>query len=176
MAFRRTFNRSSFPVGRAVRRKVLWFGTAEAAVDWTAVAGSAKLLVLTTNIADPVTIVRNRGLLGVRSDQSVATEDQIGAWGMAVVTADAANAGAASLPGPMTDSSFPWLMFEPFAQSFVFKSGIGVYPSFGDMRLVDSRAMRKITEGQSLVLMYESGVNSAGVDVLANMRTLLKVA
>ena len=172
------FRNRSIPrsAGRGYVRKTVWAGTAEASVTWTVVGVSAKVILLSTTPTEPLTVIRNRALLGVKSDQFAASEVQMGAFGLAVVSTDALNAGAASVPGPMSDPSFGgWMLFEPFSQDLKVGSQVGIEPKFGDMRNADSKAMRKIDDGESLVLVYESGQNSLGVSVFANLRTLSKL-
>ena len=50
------------------------------------------------------TIVRTRGMFSVGSDQGLAAEFPFGAFGIAVVSNDAASAGAGSIPSPYTDA------------------------------------------------------------------------
>ena len=49
------------------------------------------------------TVLRVRGRLWVVSDQSAAVEDQLGAFGMMVVTEQAFASGAAAIPFPSTN-------------------------------------------------------------------------
>ena len=173
MAFRRNSNRGSFP--RKARRNLEWIGTAEASVTWQTVAAGAKLLGLIFPITSPGTILRTRGLLQIRSDQIVATENIMGAFGMAVVSTDAADAGAASIPGPMSDPGWSgWFVFEMFSDVLKFQSGIGFQSNYPQTRMLDGKAMRKVNANDTIVVVYESGANSLGVNVLANIRMLIQ--
>ena len=51
----------------------------------------------------PFTIVRSRFEVGIISDQTAATEDQLGAIGMAVVSDQAVAVGVTAVPTPITD-------------------------------------------------------------------------
>jgi hypothetical protein len=96
----------------------------------------------------------------VSSDQILASEFIVGAFGMCVVSEDAFAAGAASIPGPFSDASSDlWMVHQYFAQSFQFASGVGAgfNGSFGMQLDIDSKAMRKVTEEERLVVMVENG-------------------
>jgi len=90
------------------------------------------------------------------------------ALGGVIATDIAFAAGAASIPGPITDIEDDiWMFF-----SSISGGGTTVAPDF---RVFDSRAMRKIDEGSRLVIMIENqtGAN-IGFSVL--LRVLAKVA
>ncbi len=101
MAFRsRSFSPSRLSRG-GPRRKTLWGQSGE--IGEVTIANNTKVLVsrFTSATLEPIvpfTIVRTRGLISVRSDQAAGTEPQVGAFGIAVVSEDAAVAGAVSIP------------------------------------------------------------------------------
>ncbi len=135
------------------------------AVSFTTIAPGAKTLILAfANLAGiNETVRRTRGVLSVRSDQSVAPEAQLGALGMVVVNDLAIAAGAASIPGPVTDASDDgWFVWVPFAQSGKFSS----VSNFGGERyVIDSKAMRKVEEGFQVAVMVENASASDGLEV-----------
>ena len=87
-------------------------------IDATIIAATAKVLlgsfVLSGDFDETVT--RSRGAMMVRSDQSAASETQIGAMGMIVVSDDAFAAGITALPGPATDVGNDVPLFEVVIQ------------------------------------------------------------
>ena len=125
--------RRSF-AGRGVvqRRKTLWLAsTAETAVTNL----GANLIIFDQSLTTaekarrPFTIVRTRGRLWVRSDQTAATETPLGALGMAVVSDQATAIGGTALPLPITNQdSELWFVWEPFASMLVQESAIGFSP------------------------------------------------
>ena len=80
--------------------------------------------------------------------------------GIAVVSLDAAAAGAASLPDPGGDPQYPWLHWAQYdffmpSTGVIFDLGWGVRVPF------DSRTMRKVKPSESLVFVIEYA-NNAG--------------
>ena len=166
---------------RAPRRLTQWGGTTVAATAFANVAPSSKVILLSIDAATlaaitPFTLVRTRGMFAVQSDQQAASEFQLGAFGMAFVTDAALAAGAASIPGPQTDSSWDgWHVFQPFIQRMVFQSGIGLYPEFAIQYEIDSKSMRKVEDEMALVLMVENASAAHQISVAANIRNLFKL-
>ena len=174
--FRRTGVRRGFSGPRGARRATIWVGTLEAAVTFTGVGAGAKSLLLTNAIGEPLTIVRTRGIVTVKTDQFAASEDQIGALGIAVVNSTAAALGVTAVPGPMSDeSSDLFFVYEMFGNTFQLGSAVGFRPDQGITRVIDSRAMRKATAEEDIVVVWENGVNGNATSVLVNLRTLFKL-
>ncbi len=122
----------------------------------TAVAGGAKVLVGSFFTDGPTTVRRTRGLISWVSDQVAAIELPMGAFGLCVVSDDAFAAGAASLPGPFTDAgSELWFVHQyVYARNIASTAGIEAWPN---QYVIDSSAMRKFTEEERIVVMWESG-------------------
>ena len=174
--FQRSGFRRNFSGPRGARRATSWAGTVDASVGFTGAAASAKVLLLVADHTEPVTIVRTRGLVTVKTDQFAASEDQVGALGMAVVNTTASTLGATGVPGPMTDpSSELWYVYEMFGNTFQLGSAVGFRPDQGISRDIDSKAMRKVDEGQSQVIVWENGIDGNATSVLVNLRTLFKL-
>ncbi len=104
------------------------------------------------------TIRRNIGGIYVMSDQGAATELQHGAFGITVANDLALAAGAASLPGPITDMDDDgWMVWQGFTQGMLFASAVGLQgANFGMWYPFDSRAMRRVEEGYGLAMMVEN--------------------
>jgi len=84
---------------------------------------------------------------------------------MMVVSDLAIAAGAASIPGPVTDSDDDgWFVWVPCMSQFQFVSGVGIDPDAGRYFPFDSRAMRRTEEGFGIAVMWETG-SADGVQV-----------
>ena len=150
------------------------------------VAGTGKTLwstaiALTGN--PRATIVRIRGSLMLRLILATSVGDGFhGAIGLGVTTNEAFTAGAASIPGPVTQADWGGWMWHSFFQVL----GIAAQSSgqdtarniTADIRMdIDSKAMRKFEDEQVLFGMVEStevGVASMSVD--ADTRVLFKLS
>ncbi len=160
-----------------MRRNTEWI---EAPVDSTTLA-SASTAVLTgvlsagSLLLRPFTIVRTRGMFYARSDQTAALEDWSVALGYAVVSEQATAIGVTAVPTPETDKgSDLWFVYEEIFGTFGFISGVGVF--MGDYsRSFDSKAMRKVEDGQDLSIVVETSAISAGVKVVESARILVKL-
>ncbi len=137
----------------------------EAAV-YTVVAAGTKVLLATIVLSNPginETIRRTRGRFSVHSDQASGGEPQLGALGFIVVNDLAIAAGAASIPGPVTDASDDgWFVWEPF-QSFGFNGTVGTL--FDRSYMFDSKAMRRVEEGFTIALMVENANGTTGLNI-----------
>ncbi len=132
----------------------------------TTVAAATKVVMASATLSNPgigETVRRTRGRLWVGSDQQVATEDYVGAFGIIVVSDLALAAGAASIPGPVTDRNDDgWLVWESTANRFQLGSNIGFESNKMQMIEFDSRAMRKVEEGFGLAFMFENASPADG--------------
>ncbi len=143
-------------------------GRARPATDWgrvilpsVTVGAATKALLGSFALSNPgigETVRRTRGRFHVVSDQGSVTEVQNGALGFIVVNDLALAAGAASIPGPVTDAADDgWFVWEGFSQ--VTQLTVGVANAAGTMSLLyefDSKAMRKVADGFSIAIMFES--------------------
>ncbi len=134
-------------------------------MGFTAVAASTKVLLGSFTVAGASeTMRRTRGLVQWTTNQILASEFSIGAFGMCVVTEDAFAAGVASIPGPFTDAgSDVWFVHQFMMHSFQFASGVGIEGQFGNQYEIDSSAMRKVSEEQRVVLVVENGSANGAV-------------
>ncbi len=122
----------------------------------------------------PATIVRTRGVVAIKSDQSAAAEEQLGAFGMGFVNTVAGALGITALPGPAADCGWPgWFVHQFFNQSMDFSSAVGlhldsvIYP-------IDSKAMRKFKGDEDLVFMVENFGTTGGLEFAVSFRILTK--
>ncbi len=172
--------RRSFVGGRAQRRLTEWQGYTAGLTDAVNLAAATSQLDSSTTEATlasvvPATIVRVWGELWIKSDQLAATENPYGAYGMAVVSEQARALGVTALPAAMADSgSDLW-----FVQG-LWHAGVSVSTVAGTEQLwsrysFDSRAMRKISDGEGIVFMIENQHATHGARYQLFYRTLFKL-
>jgi len=153
-------------VARGSRRSnKSWSGVVD--VNNSIAGGSAKILLgslVPSNVGIDETILRTVGLLHVHSDQIAASEPFEGAFGMMVVTDLASAAGAASIPGPLTDiADDGWFVHVPFSGQLAFGSGVGFDGDSGLNERFDFKSKRVVEgKGKVIALMIESSTSSGG--------------
>ena len=124
----------------------------------TSVAPATKVLVGSFATTEPQTVRRTFGLVNWRSDQVAADESPMGAFGMCVVSEDAFAAGVASLPGPFTDANSDlWFVHQYLFSAVEFTSAAGFESAAGRQYPISSKAMRKFTVEERVVLVIENG-------------------
>ncbi len=170
---RRAVRSSRF--SRGPRRATDWSASgAQAAVTGVG-ASTATLLQSFTPIVGGETAIRIRGLIGVASDQQSATELQLGAVGIAVVTQQAQSVGITAIPHPDTDAAWGgWMWHSYFARKIFFTTGVGFQFDVMHQIPIDSKSMRKVDEDERLVVVVENSA-AFGIDIYANIRILSKV-
>ncbi len=141
------------------------------------IPAASKVLFLTFVLNNPAigeVIRRTRGRFMAQSDQSSAAELQLGAWGVVVAGDRALIAGAASLPGPVTDRNDDgWLLWEGILQQSISTDGATAtalaIPRVFDY---DSKAMRRIEEGFGLAVMVENSSATFDFEFFISMSLL----
>jgi len=177
--FRRVARRVVVPLRGTggAKRQTEWIGSADQA--YSGVTGDTKTLLQTfastgSILTSRSTIIRTRGLLSISAGTEAADREIVGAMGMAVVSDQAAAAGAGSIPGPWSNQDWDgWFVWIAFAMSFGFTSAAGVLLEHVNF-LFDSKAMRKFNSGESAVVMVETVAQS--VRVAVPFRQLYKLA
>ncbi len=164
--------------GRGPRRETDWIALSPL-VD--TLDGSGTVLVSTANAAlqalAPYTIVRTHLYWSFQSDQVIASEFFACAIGMAVVSSQSAAVGVGSIPTPLTDlGSDKWLLWDFMTGAFNFQSAVGVDAQFESNHYrIDSKAMRKVEDGEASVLVLEAPAFSSGMTVTTAGRQLIKL-
>ncbi len=124
----------------------------------TTVAPATKILLGTLALSNPgisETARRTRGVVSVSFDQTVANENQVGAFGMIIVNDLAVSVGASAIPGPFTDNDDDgWFVYQQINQRGSANINAGVTSHLYEF---DSKAMRKASEGFAVALMIENG-------------------
>ena len=169
----RTFNR-----GGTRKRQTEW-AICSVPTGYTVVAAGAKAILVSVPAVtlaqdSPSTVVRFRGVLSVRSDQAGASEDQIGAFGVGFINEVAGALGVTGTPGPASECSWGgWFVHRFFTQRWQFISGVGVDAHVATQYELDSKAMRKFTEDERLMMVIEN-FGADGIAVALSFRLLLK--
>jgi len=146
-------------------------------LEFQAAIGAPTLLAAITQASldgiAPGTLARVRGWIHIVSDQAAASEDQSGAFGVMVVKETARAAGVASLPTPITEgANDDWQTYVPFAGSGSTTVG-GGRQGFGYE--VDSKAMRKFSNGDAIVVTVEQSTASNGFNINGTLRLGFKL-
>ena len=156
------------PVGRARPGRP---GTWARLVDAEILTAATKTLMAVATLSTSFNETVRRVIVDavVQSDQVSASERFQVAMGMCVVSDAAIAAGAASLPGPLTDLDddlwFFWTAFH--GNVSVGATALNVQNLAQPSRHVESRAMRRVVEGQQVAIMAEAG--AVGVDLLYSL-------
>ena len=106
------------------------------------------------------TVRRTRGRILIFSDQVAQHELLQGAFGMVIVNDLALAAGAASIPGPVTDQDDDgWFVWESLMAVSTLADNTA--PAAGHSQVggvidFDSKAMRRVEEGFGIALMFEN--------------------
>ena len=176
---RRQFSR---PLRQGQRRLTEWVQSADVTGGTVLAAGQCFLAqsIPEANLLSqgllPSTIIRTRGVLWTSSDQDAANEEAFGAMSMAVTSEPARAAGVASLLCPILD--------EDADQFFVYQTWAGMNggPSTGALfsrpwytQVFDSKAQRKVVDGNAVVVVIENGSASAGAKFIIKLRMLFKL-
>ena len=180
MANIRTARRSGFVLRDGKnRRETFWVGIAPT----TTTLATATPVLFTGFGADslalrPFTIIRTRGVLNLSSDQVAATEPYLAAFGMAVVSDQALAVGVTAVPTPINEAgSDLWFLYESLTGAFTFGDATGRIDSAGTFKEFDSKAMRKVEDGQDLAIVMEaSGAGTfEGCNMAKHGRMLIKL-
>ena len=173
MARRFASNRNN----RGPRRVSSWI---EIPIIATNVSGSSSLIAALDAgelARRPFTIVRTHLEVLIRSDQLIADEIQLGAVGLAVVTDQARAVGVTAVPTPVSDdNSDSWFVHQFLFSSFAFISGVGFDSGDGRNYTIDSKAMRKVTDSDDVVVVVEGSTVGDGLQIIVGGRVLIKEA
>jgi len=133
------------------------------------VAVGAKVVLATfalSNASIGEVVRRTRGRFMILSDQVGASEYVSVAFGMLVATDAAVTIGATAIPGPSTEANddvwFVWENVIGLSQQADNITGAGTGAPIGMITDFDSKAMRRVEEGRTVVLMAEN-VSSAHI-------------
>ena len=183
--------RRGFPSGRtrSPRRKTSWGGGLSTTVGGQTISATGKTAAAfsAVQVADGNTVVRTRGeLLLTLLTSSVQAGGYVGAFGIAIVTAQAVSIGVTAIPGPIADVGWEgWLYHRMFSclSGGIINQGAAadedqVNSVSAALRLeVDSKAMRKINSDMGIVAVLEVTELGAATMVFSfDSRVLVKLA
>ncbi len=159
------------------RRESLWLFVGPTTTI-TISAGGVAVIGFALNAAAlalrPFTVVRQRYFWYVRSDVVTGGEVYGGAVGSCVVSDQAVAIGVTAVPTPITDQgSDLWSMLE---QQFGRFGGTAV-EDVGKSMNIDSRAMRKVEDGEDFVVTFETGASTESLSMISVFggRALIKL-
>ena len=172
---RRRFGRAP-ALRQGQRRETVWFDFIPVIVGLSSVGGTILFSLNAAALAlRPFTVVRTRFQLFTRSDQQSASEDQLSAMGIAVVSDEASAVGVTAVPTPITEmGSDLWFVHKVLMGSFFAADATGL-GNRGFPYEVDSKAMRKVDIGQDLVVVAEFSGAGLGSVMFVGGRMLVKL-
>ena len=109
--------------------------------------------------AVPLTILRIRGEVVINMDGAADNASNQVTVGLGIISSDAFAAGAGSVPEPATESEYPWMYWYSTPLRVADFSAIATEASqiaAASRLVVDSKAMRKVKPGESLVWVIET--------------------
>ena len=164
----RTFNRGP-------RRATDWSASAELTAMVSLAGGASALSEVFTPLAGGETIIRTRGIFAWTTDNDASAEEQLGAFGIAVVSEPAATVGITAIPTPVVDAAWGgWLYHTYFASRTAFATAVGKEYDAVHQIVIDSKAMRKVDEDDRVVMVVENA-SPDGMKFWNSERILTKV-
>ena len=162
--------RGRVPVRAPQRRLTTWGGVQSN--SYANVPAASKLFFASFSAAGLAniqrsTLIRVRGIISVKSDQSGGIEDAMGAFGIAVVTDTARAVGVTALPAPSDDAAGDYwqtwqALFSPPIDATIDN----------ELFMIDSKGQRKLSDLDAIVLMFENTHATHGMDVAVQLRFL----
>jgi len=171
----RQFTRSRGRLGS--RRESMWISLFETATGLAAASTAALFAGYTAAVLSlrPFTIIRTRGIFQINSDQQAVGELYHAGLAMSIVSDQALAIGVTAVPTPMTDrSSDLFFLYEELAGRVRFADATGITDQ-GIFTTFDSKAMRKVEEGQDIAVTIETSTISLGTEVVKAGRQLIKL-
>ena len=121
-----------------------------------------------------MTVRRTIMEVNLSSDQNAATEWQLGAIGFQVANNNAITAGVGSLLTPVTDASDEaWFLWAPLTNKHAFATAAGFDSNGGRTFMIDSKAQRRLQDGQSLALVVENASATTGLIISVTFSMLI---
>ncbi len=118
------------------------------------------------------TVVRSRGFVSIRPTSFAADLSMGGAFGVCLVSDEAFTAGTAAIPRPFDDANWGgWMLWRAYAGRYEFHDATGSVIPANLAYELDSKAMRKVSENETIVLMCES--QTGAIDCTFHLRQLL---
>ncbi len=142
--------------------------------SWDAAPGLITSVTMSTTTISgslafsiPATVLRWRGYWSAAFDETAQANDRmILTLGLAILSTDAVTLGVTAVPDPASEPEYPWIWWGEMAlNSFgvIADTTAGWGPS-AQRQEIDSKAMRKIKPGESLLAIIQS-TNASGAPV-----------
>jgi len=168
-----------YPLRRSAgvpRRETEWIS---GSIDWNDFTASQNKNLVSFTQAElrdlvPFTIVRTVGLVVYSRDfDTITNQDFLGAVGGGVVQ-ESARATAGAVPNPFSDAENDlWFYHQFFAAQYEGSSGVDLQIS--QQFMIDSKAQRKVVDGEAIIFRGEGGGGSDGFDLTFMIRLLCKL-
>ena len=159
------------------RRQTEWIAATVNFTDLTSTEISNLISFSQVALADlvPFTIIRSVGVVTIAADVNFITNQTFtGAVGMQVVGDDARASGVASMASPFADAADDsWFYHQFFHQIIDDRADSDLIVS--QSWVIDSKAQRKVVDGQAIVFLAEGGGAPDGFDVAVGLRILCKL-
>jgi len=168
-----------FTRGRVVsgtRRMTQWVSSPDETAFTTLAVATNSISSSLVPSDQPETVVRTRGHIVCQSDQEASDEAPFGALGIIIVSAEALAAGAAAIPPPYSNAGDDGFFVHQYWHCpIVFSTGTGL-ANLSQTFTFDSKAMRKLSPDDRIVVMVENGSATFAVSFLLSFRMLLKAS
>ena len=162
----------------SAKRRTTWVGPADQ--GYIDVAAGAKVIIGTFDAVaqglNKPTVVRTRGEVSITPAAGIITDIEIvGAYGLALVSDQAVAAGVASVPGPFADADWDgWFVWRSFHYTQEAAGTVASLMLQSVQQEVDSKAMRIVSENETIVLVAESQAQAFRISM--PLRLLMKLA
>ena len=124
--------------------------------------GDATFVIASLPFVEPRTVLRMLGEFIITPTTAPAAQDAVRVGiGLGAVSTDAFGVGASAMPDPLGEPEYPWLYW---SEHWFFFPSTSLTPPAGVSELrrsFDIRSMRKFTNRQSLVFVFQYA-NSTG--------------
>ena len=151
--------------------------------QWTSIPGidllaSTNVTLLGGSLAFliPATILRCRTNVYAAFDGTQQGSDRLDVtYGLGIVSTDAFAAGAGSVPDPASEPEFPWLWWYSQALRSELASAENVWGVSAQFVEMDTKAMRKVKPGESLIWVVETSAaaGAPATDILIQQTRVL---
>ena len=122
----------------------------------------------------PATILRIRGGGHIGIDGGADGAANNVTVGIGIVSTDAATLGATALPDPQDEPEYDWMWWRELNVKRIVQTAETDSDIAGTVRwVIDSKAMRKVKPGQSLIMIFQTGTTTA-IDIeMEQLRVLI---
>ncbi len=130
----------------------------------------------------PATILRMRGYWEAKFDETAQAGDTMRVVAaLGIISTDAFAAGSGSVPDPASEPEYPWLWWDEMFLEAIVTTATSLSPAFGmtyQRHEVDSKAMRKVKPGESLIWVAQTATVAGAPTTIISLggtRTLIGI-